>query len=216
MGRAHRRRPGLAIGGRRGSWPAGRGRAAPNTHADSGGPAPQGQAAVPGVESRPVPIRIRSRLRGHSKSGGLTSPRGGASSARLTGGAGRPAIPPPRGCGPAGAGGTWAGASAPSPYTVRQPRADLVSSPGPPPGRGPVGPPRSVREQGAAGVPSNRRAAGAAAEDTRPGSRPSDIRVSSLWLAPSAPVRRRLAGRPVAQGLTKRLTSNTSFVCSMW
>src|SRR5262245_56595153 len=48
-------------------------RAAPNTHADSGGPAPQGQAAVPGNKPRPVPILIRSRLRGHSKSGGLTS-----------------------------------------------------------------------------------------------------------------------------------------------
>src|SRR5262249_22579864 len=29
--------------------PQGRGRAAPNTHADSGGPAPRGQAAVPGT-----------------------------------------------------------------------------------------------------------------------------------------------------------------------
>jgi hypothetical protein len=48
------------------------------------------------------------------------------------------------------------------------------------------------------------------------GSWPSDNGVSSLWLAPQAPVRRRLTGRPVAQCLTKRSTSKTSLVCSMW
>src|SRR5215831_7248814 len=50
-----------------GSEPWGPRRAAPNAHADSGGPAPQGQTAVPGTAPRPVPIRIRSRVRGHSK-----------------------------------------------------------------------------------------------------------------------------------------------------
>jgi hypothetical protein len=51
------------------------GRAAPNTHADSGGPAPGNRAAVPGSVPRPVPIRIRSRHRGHSKIDGLTLSR---------------------------------------------------------------------------------------------------------------------------------------------
>jgi hypothetical protein len=44
----------------------------------------------------------------------------------------------------------------------------------------------------------------------------TDNGLSSLGLAPLAPVRRRLAGRAVAQCLTKRLTSKTSLVCSMW
>jgi hypothetical protein len=43
-----------------------------------------------------------------------------------------------------------------------------------------------------------------------------DQGVSSLRLAPWAPVRPRRAGRPVAQGLTKRLPSKTSLVCSRW
>jgi hypothetical protein len=47
-------------------------------------------------------------------------------------------------------------------------------------------------------------------------SRSIDNGLSSLGLVPSAPVRRRLAGRPVSQCLTKRLTSNTSLVCNMW
>ena len=42
-------------------------RAAPNTHADSGGSTAQGRAAMLGSVPRPVPIRIRSRTRGHSK-----------------------------------------------------------------------------------------------------------------------------------------------------
>src|SRR5262245_41519290 len=54
----------------------GPGRAAPNTHADCGGPTPRGQAAVPGDVPWPVPILIRSRHRGHSKYGGLTSAEG--------------------------------------------------------------------------------------------------------------------------------------------
>ena len=43
----------------------------------------------------------------------------------------------------------------------------------------------------------------------------TDNGLSSLWLTPSAPVRRRLAGRAVDQCLAKRLTSKTAFVCSM-
>jgi hypothetical protein len=50
-------------------------RTAPNTHADCGGPASQGRAAVPGNLPWPVPIRIRSRHRGHSKSDWLTPRR---------------------------------------------------------------------------------------------------------------------------------------------
>jgi hypothetical protein len=59
--------------------PAGQGRAAPNTHEDSGGPAPRSKAAEPGNKPRPVPIRIRSRSRGRSKNGGLISTKGEAS-----------------------------------------------------------------------------------------------------------------------------------------
>ena len=51
------------------------------------------------------------------------------------------------GCGPAGVGRTWDGALAPSPCSVRQPRADLVSSPGPPAGRRPVGLTTAVGQQ---------------------------------------------------------------------
>lgn len=43
-------------------------RTAPNTPADSGGPAPQDRAAVPGNLPRPVPILMRSQHRCHSKS----------------------------------------------------------------------------------------------------------------------------------------------------
>src|SRR5262249_24720506 len=78
-GRARPQRPGLLslAGGTPG--PGGRGRAAPNTPADSGGPAPRGQAAVPGNGPRPVPLPIRSQARGPSKSGGLLSLKGEAS-----------------------------------------------------------------------------------------------------------------------------------------
>ena len=47
-------------------------------------------------------------------------------------------FPPVGSRGSAGVGWTWDGASAPSPYCVRRPRADLVASPDPPPHRGPV------------------------------------------------------------------------------
>jgi hypothetical protein len=42
-------------------------RTAPNSHADSGGPASQGQAAVPGNLPWPVPILLGSQQRRHSK-----------------------------------------------------------------------------------------------------------------------------------------------------
>ena len=139
-------------------------RTAPNTHADSGGPAPQSRAPVPGTVSWPVPILVRARLRGQSKAAGSPPPgrvqfgtahgRGGSSGDSSFLGALR-----------WGSGGPWDDASASSPYSLRQPCADLVLSPDPPPGRAPRhGPPRSVR-WGAAGVPSKRQAAGAAAKD---------------------------------------------------
>jgi len=135
--RARPRRPGLAIGGRRGPWPQAQRRAAPNSHADSGGPAPQGQAAVPGTGPRPVPILMRSPARGHSRSGGLTSPREGpVRPGSRRGRVVRRCLLLFRGGGPAGVGRTWDGASAPSPQQWRRPRADLVWPPDPPPGRG--------------------------------------------------------------------------------
>src|SRR5262245_66476014 len=66
-------RPGLLSAAGAALGPQATRRAAPNTHADSGGPAPQSKAAVPGTVSRPVPMRVRSRPRGQSKCDGLTS-----------------------------------------------------------------------------------------------------------------------------------------------
>ena len=51
---------------------------------------------------------------------------------------------------------------------------------------------------------------------TRADSWSRDVGRSSLRLAPLAPVRHRLAGRPVAQCRRKRLISKTSLVWSMW
>jgi hypothetical protein len=135
----------------------------------------------------------------------------------------------PRPAGPGGCAGEQAPAGPdsrpfPVPWPVKKRRARLRE------GRGQFGqahgrggssgdPPRratALGQSGAAGVPSKRPAAGAAAEDTRRGLAASDSQVSSLRLAPSAPERRRLAGRPVAQCHTKRFTSKTSLVCSMW
>src|SRR5262245_46460483 len=109
------RRPGLLSAADAAPGPAGHGRAAPNTHADSGGPAPRSGAAVPGTVPRPVPILIRSRPRGHSKVGGLTPAREGSRLARLTGGAGRRAFPPSCGALRRGAGGPRDDAYASSP-----------------------------------------------------------------------------------------------------
>jgi hypothetical protein len=115
----------------------------------------------------------------------------------------------------AGVGGTWEGASAPSPFSLRQPRADRVASPDPPPRRAP-------RDHGG----RCRRARPASHQSVRmPGLRPRtpaadswspDTGVSAQGLAPWAPVRRRRTGRPVAQCLTKRWTSKTSLVRSRW
>lgn len=52
------------------------GRTAPNTQADSGGPALRSRAAVPGSVPRPVPILVRSQRRGHSKAAGSPSEEG--------------------------------------------------------------------------------------------------------------------------------------------
>src|SRR5262245_48811293 len=90
----------------------------------------------------------------------------GSSLARLTGGAGRQAFPPSRGAA-AGVGWTWDGASAPSPYSLRQLR--LISFvPRPTAAAWPDAPRRTVKA-GAAGVPSKRLDAGVAAQDTRGG-----------------------------------------------
>jgi hypothetical protein len=122
-----------------------------------------------------------------------------------------------RGRGPAGVGWTWDGAQAPSPYSVRQPRADLVSSPGPPAGRGPR-PGHRGRHGGRARPASHPsvRMPGLRPRTPTAGSSPTDNGVSSLGLAPPAPVRPRLTGRPGTQCLTKRLTSKTPLVWSMW
>jgi hypothetical protein len=104
-------------------------RTAPNTHADSGGPASQGRAAVPGNLPWPVPIRSRSRHRGHSKATGSLRERsvpfgkargrGGSSVRRLLWITGRA---------PAGVGRIWDG-HWPSPFSRGQRHADPVCPP---------------------------------------------------------------------------------------
>ena len=122
------RRPDLLSAADAAPDPTATARAAPNTHADSGGPAPQNRAAVPGSAPRPVPILVRSRPVAIRSAAGSPPRAEGASLARLTGGAGRRAFPPSWGAA-AGVGWTWDGASAPSPFSLRQPRADLVCPP---------------------------------------------------------------------------------------
>jgi hypothetical protein len=143
---------------------------------------------------------------------------GGSRSARLTAGAGRQAkFLLLRSGGPAGVGRTWDGASAPSPYSLRQLRADLVLSPDPPPGRGPDVDHRGRQEGGRGRRPIKASGCrGYGPGHTGADSWSRDKGMSSLGLAPKAPVRPRLAGRPRTQCLTKRWTSKTSFVCSMW
>ena len=208
----------LAIGGRRDSWP-GRPRTSRTQHsyglrrpdpAGPGGCAGEQAPAGPDTHSCPGPWPFKER-RAHLPQG-----RGQLGTAHGWGGSSGDGLLP-RGCGPAGVGRTWDGASAPSPYSVRQPRADLVSSPDPPPGRGPMTDHRGQR--GRRARPASHQSVGLPGLRPRTpgaGSWPSDSWVSSLRLAPSAPVRPRLAGRPAAQCLTKRLTSKTSLVCSMW
>jgi hypothetical protein len=152
----------LVIGSRRGSGPLGQRRAAPNTHADSGGPVPQNRAAVPGTTPWPVPILVRSRLRGHSKAAGSPSP--GKGPVRLGSRSGRvvrrflllrgPAV---------GAGGPG--------RVLRHPARLLETAsrgsrwvPRPPSAAWPTGPLRTGKA-GAAGVPSKRQDAAAAAQD---------------------------------------------------
>ena len=120
----------LAIGGRRDSWP-GRPRTSRTQHscglrrpgpAGPGGCAGGGVPAGPDTHSFPGPWPFKER-RAHLPQG-----RGQLGKAHRWGGSSgdRSLL---RGGGPAGVGRTWDGASAPSPYSVRRPRADLVSWP---------------------------------------------------------------------------------------
>src|SRR5262249_24505157 len=152
-----------------------------NTHADSGGPAPQSGAAVPGSVPRPVPIRIRSRRRGHSKSDGLTPQRSvpfGRAHGR-GGSAGDSSFLGRRG----GVGWMGEGAAAPSPL----PWDSFALSPFNPPThpRGAAGVPTAVpKRAGTAGVPSKRPAAGAMPRTPDPDSWSTDNGLSSHGLAP--------------------------------
>ena len=197
--------------------PDGCGRAAPNTHADSGGPASRAGRLCRGQRpgrSRylhvPGSVAIRS-CDGLTSCGrvqlGRAHGRGGSSSdSSLFQAALR-----------WGSGGPWEGALAPNPLLW-----DSFAL-------SPCNPPTHLR--GAAAMDTafqlNKKRARPASHPGvgLPGLRPrtpdsdswsTDNGLSSLWLAPSAPVRRRLAGRAAAQCLTKRLTSNTSFVCNRW
>ena len=97
---------------------------------------PRPRHATAGVGGRPLPDRRPLRPKGTVTAPLTPRKPGGLGTAHGRGG--RQAIPPLGGCGQTGVGWTWDGASAQSPYAVRQPRADLVSSPGPV-----VGPPQS-------------------------------------------------------------------------
>ena len=144
-----------------------KGRAAPNTHADSGGPAPQSRAAVPGngvpagpdTRSFPAPWPFKVR-RAH-----LRKRKGpvwhGSQAGRVVG---RFLL---RGALRRGSGGPRDDASASSPFQLRQPR--LISFvPRPTAAAWPAATRRTMKA-GAAGVPSKRLDAGAAAQDTRGG-----------------------------------------------
>ena len=205
----------LAIGGRRDSWP-GRPRTSRTQHSCGlRRPGPAGPGGCAGDKPRPVPILVRAQARGQSIAAG-SSPQGRGQLGTAHGWGGSSGDCSSAGGGPAGVGWTWDGASAPSPYSRRQPRADLVSSPGPPAGPGPVvGPPRSEVSRARPASHQSVGLPGLRPRTPQAGWWPPDVGVSSLRLAPSAPARPRLAGRPVAQCLTKRLTSKASFVCSM-
>jgi hypothetical protein len=116
-----------------------------------------------------------------------------------------------------GSGGLRDGASAPSPFTLGQLRADPVAIPRPNPAARPVAAPRIGRKTDTAGVPSKRPAAGA-----WPRTPASDSAVPVTTGCHRSGWPRRLplgVGSPAVpwpQCLTKRLTSNTSFVWSMW
>src|SRR5262249_26680325 len=103
----------------------------------------------------------------------------------------------------------WGGGFGTEPVTLGQLRAEPVQSPTHP--RRAAGVPTAVpKRAGTAGVPSKRPAAGAMPRTPDPDSWSTDNGLSSHGLAPSAPVRRRLAGRAVAQWRTKRWTSKTA------
>ncbi len=146
--------------------PEGQGRAAPNTHADSGAPAPRGQAAVPGT--RPSRSRysfvpgfaaIQERrahlLQGRVQFGKAHGWGGSSGDSSFLAAAVR-----------RGSGGLWDDASASSPHSWRRPRGRSRFVPRPASGPRPVGgPSRFTGKAEAAGVPSSRRAAGATAKD---------------------------------------------------
>ena len=197
----------------------GRGRAAPNTHADSGGPAPRGKAAVPGnqapagpdTHSCPMPWPVE-------KTAGSSPPRERPVRQGFTAGAGRRAIPPSFvGRGPEGVGRTlgWRQGAKPVLLETASRRSRLVPRPAPGPRPGRVAP--RTERAGAAGVPSNRRAAGVAAKDIPERTRGPMTSVCHRCGWPQG--RPFGVGSPAAprpQCLTKRLTSKTSLVWSMW
>ncbi len=175
--------------------PSGLRRTAPNTHTDSGGLTSQGRAAVPRTAPRPVPIPVGSRSRGHSKDGGLSPwERRQFGRARGRGGSSDDLSffhEPRRGGGRVDLGIT---------HSVKPVSWDgfaLIPF-GPRPALAPRPIRRAKQNAGTAGVPSIRQAAGVAAQDMPSDSWSRDNGMSSQGLAPSAPVRRRLAGRPAA------------------
>src|SRR5262249_36224925 len=114
----------------------GHGRAAPNTHADSGGPAPRRTAAAPGTAPRPVPIRVRSRLRGHSKGDGLSAASGRVQLGTAHGRGGSSGVSSFGGrCGGGRADLGWCFGT--KPVITETPSRCSRLSPGPPPRRGP-------------------------------------------------------------------------------
>jgi hypothetical protein len=120
------------------------------------------------------------------------------------------------GRGPAGVGRTTGMTSGSSPYSVRQLHADLVGGPRPTGGPRPGRSDQRGRQVGRGRRPLKASGCrGCGPGHTGADSWSIDIGMSSHRLAPQAPVRRRLAGRPVAQCLTNFWTSKTSLVCSM-
>jgi hypothetical protein len=191
-----------------------KGRAAPNTHADSGGPAPQNRAAVPGTVSRPVPILVRSRLRGHSKYGGLTSASGRGQFGTAHGRGGSSGVSSFFRGAAAGVGWTLRWCFGTKPVITETASADLACPP--------------THRRGVARYTTDGRSGSGRRPIQATGCRgcgpghprrtrgPLTAGCHRQGLTPSAPVRPRLAGRPVAQCLTKRVTSKTSLVWSMW
>lgn len=178
--------------------------------AERGGCAGEHAPAGPDTRSCPMPWPVENR-RAHLREGrgqlGKAHGRGGSSgdASFLVG------------RGSEGVGWTlgWRLGAKPAPLETASRRSRLVPRPAPGPRPGRV-PPRSGKA-GAAGVPSNRRAAGVAAKDMPERTRGP---VTSACHRCGWPRRRPLGvGSPAAprpQCLTKRLTSKTSLVWSMW